>query len=170
MRSHHKVRQRHHAQIFQPRCLLLVTREEWKVWKWEKGGMYQKRLRNQLVHIVFRCRQIDINFVVSYHSRKRSSVLGDVRFWFCPNLITFAQLSLQFCPNLLKSNQFCSKNCARGCGAEDAVASSVLPAPTALFRTLDPGPALRGARPPNFGGLALLLLTIRITNTNLKGY
>jgi len=29
---------------------------------------------------------------------RRSDVFGNGRFWFCPNLITFSQISPQFCP------------------------------------------------------------------------
>jgi len=55
------------------------------------------------------------------HKHRRSNVFGDARFWFCRNLITFAQISAQFCPNfaiiLPKSNQFCQISFARvgGC-------------------------------------------------------
>jgi len=41
-----------------------------------------------------------------YRNRRRSDVLGDAWFWFCLNLITFAQMSPQFCPNLIKLAQF----------------------------------------------------------------
>jgi len=44
------------------------------------------------------------------HSSRRSNVLGDARFWFCTNLVKFAQyFCANFALNLPKSNQIWPK-------------------------------------------------------------
>jgi len=79
---------------------------------------------------------------IPVHSRRRSNVFGDSRFWFFPkiwpNIITFTRISIQFCSKFAlifpKSNQICPNltNFAQTILLGDAAACPAFPAPTAL--------------------------------------